>query len=64
MERALALEQRLRGDSLLAQQACEKALALRESLRQAAEVLVDRFNFNFLILIFATPVESRSSKAQ
>jgi hypothetical protein len=38
LHRALALEERLRADTTLAQQACSKAMALRDGLRQAAEV--------------------------
>ena len=38
IRRAVTLEERLKNDSLLAQQACDKAMALRESLRHAAEV--------------------------
>ena len=41
LHRALSLEERLRADSALAQQACSKALALRDSLKQAAEVSID-----------------------
>lgn len=38
VQRAVGLEERLKADSSLAQQAVAKAAALRDSLRQAAEV--------------------------